>query len=162
MTEIKINNQWSPSKVAIDNLASSLVKPIMEGDVDVIKSIATIRALQEALDKAATQLKPLVITELHKYSAKEKIISNGTEFILKEVGVKYDYSDCGDYILNELIKEVEVLNEKIKDRQTFLKSLKQIETIVDTRTGEIHEIKPPQKTSSTGYVITFAKEVSNG
>lgn len=162
MEQLSINNQWLPSKVAIDTLAKAIIKPVMEGNADVIKSIATIRAVQEALDKVAETLKPLVVDELHKYSAKEKIISYGTEFTLKETGVKYDYSNCGDYVLLDLMKQVEELNIKIKERQAFLKSIKDVEFIVDTRTGELCEIKPPQKTSTTSYVITFAKEVDNG
>jgi len=162
MQELSINNQWLPSKVAIDTLAKSIIKPITEGEVDVIKSIATIRAVQEALDKVADTIKPLVVDALHKYSAKEKIVVNGTEFTLKEVGVKYDYANCGDFVLLDLMKQVEELNIKIKERQAFLKSIKEVEFIVDTRTGELCEIRPPKKTSSTSYVITFAKEVSNG
>jgi len=162
MQELSINNQWLPSKVAIDNLAKSIVKPITDGNIDVLKSIATIRAVQEALDKVAETIKPLVVDELHKYSTKEKIVSRGTEFTLKEVGVKYDYSNCGDSLLLDLMKQVDELNIKIKERQAFLKSIKEVEFIVDTRTGELCEIRPPQKTSSTSYVITFAKEVDNG
>jgi hypothetical protein len=118
--------------------------------------------VQEALDKVSETLKPLVVNELQKYSAKEKIISYGTEFTLKETGVKYDYSKCGDAVLLDLMKQVEELNTKIKERQAFLKSIKDVEFIVDTRTGELCEIHPPQKTSTTSYVITFAKEVDNG
>jgi hypothetical protein len=162
MQELSINNQWLPSKVAIDNLAKTIIKPVMDGNADVIKSIATIRAVQEALDKVSETLKPLVVNELQKYSAKEKIISYGTEFTLKETGVKYDYSKCGDAVLLDLMKQVEELNTKIKERQAFLKSIKDVEFIVDTRTGELCEIHPPQKTSTTSYVITFAKEVDNG
>lgn len=163
MQELTINNQWLPSKVAIDTLAKTIINPVLEGDLDIIKAIATIRGVQDALDKAAETLKPLVIDELQKkYSAKEKIISFGTEFTLKEVGVKYDYSNCGDFVLNDLTKQVEELNEKIKDRQKFLKSIKEVEIIINKETGEVCEIRPPQKTSSTSYVITFAKEVNNG
>ena len=162
MNELSINSQWIPSKVSIDNLAKSIIKPITDGDMDVIKSIATIRAVQEALEKVSDTLKPLVVNELHKYSAKEKIVSYGTEFSLKEVGVKYDYSECGDAVLNDLMKQVEELNSKIKERQNFLKAVKDVEMIVDMNTGELCEIRAPKKTSTTSYVVSFAKEVDNG
>lgn len=161
MNELNLNSQWLPSVAAIDKLANNLIKPINDGEIDVIKAIATIRAVQEALDKVTNELKPLVINELHKYSSKEKIISHGTEFILKEAGVKYDYSKCGDTVWNNLDAEIKKLSEEKKEREKFLKSIKDMMIVVDATTGEVCEIKAPTKTSTTTYVVTFAKEVNN-
>ena len=162
MKEISINSQWLPSTVAIDTLVSNLLNPILNGEVDTLKATATLVALQEAIDKVTTVIKPLIIDELHKYPSKEPVVINGNTFKLKEAGTKYDYTNCGDTILLDLLKELEVLNEKIKERQKFLKSIKEVEIVVDKNTGELLELRPPIKTSVTTFTLTFNKGGQNG
>ena len=94
MKDLQINSEWLPSEEAICKLTDSIVAPVREGTVDVLKANLTIAAVSEALQRAAQEIKGNVIDELHKYSAKEKIIVNGNAYQLKEVGTKYDYSSA--------------------------------------------------------------------
>jgi hypothetical protein len=54
-----------------------------------------------------------------------------------------------------LSKEIESIKEKLKERETFLKSIKEKIEIIDTETGELNVIYPSIKSSSTTLKVTF-------
>ena len=60
--------------------------------------------------------------EVAKYGSAHTT-STGTKLELAEVGVKYDYVFCEDDIYNELIVKQMALDEQIKERQKFLKTI---------------------------------------
>ena len=82
----------------------------------------------------------------------------GATFDVKEAGIKYDFSKCEDVIWNDIDKKMQMLTERKKEREAFLKSLKERFTYVDESTGEIITLYPPQKKSTTTYAITWSKE----
>ena len=92
--------------------------------------------------------------EVAKYG-KETTTATGTKIELAEVGVKYDYTFCEDDDYNELVVKQIALEEQIKERQKFLKSIPVagIE-IVDTD-GVLKRIYPPSKHSTSSVKITI-------
>jgi hypothetical protein len=60
--------------------------------------------------------------EVAKYGSAHTT-STGTKLELAEVGVKYDYVFCEDDTYNELIVKQMALDEQIKERQKFLKTI---------------------------------------
>ena len=48
--------------------------------------------------------------------------------------------------------------QEIKDREAFLKAIKPKFPYVDIDTGELYELNPPVKTSTSSYVVSFAKK----
>lgn len=93
--------------------------------------------------------------EISKYG-KSYLSSTGTKIELAEVGVKYDYSKCGDVTLLKLMNEVEKLEEMIKERKEFLKNipLSGLEVIFE---DEVIRVYPPSKSSTTSFKTTIAK-----
>lgn len=86
-----------------------------------------------------------VIREFEKYG--ERIVNyKGAVLQQQEAGVKYDFSGCGDPIIEDLLKQQEELKEKINERVKFLKFIPE-SGIVDPETGAF--IYPPAKTSKT-------------
>jgi hypothetical protein len=83
--------------------------------------------------------------------------ATGTKMELAEVGVKYDYVFCEDDVYNELIVKRMALDEQIKDREKFLKTLpiEGIE-IVDEE-GVVKRIYPPSKSSTSSVKTTISK-----
>ncbi len=112
---------------------------------------------QKAMEKIFEQIKPtLISTTIDEISQYEKnAIIKGTEFSITEAGTKYDYSKCNDSVYNDLCVSLDYAKEKVKDRETFLKALKAPMTVVDEDSGEIVEIFPPSKTSTTTVKVTF-------
>lgn len=56
---------------------------------------------------------------------KEGIENHSAKIITKEVGIKYDYSVCNDDEWNVINTRIEQLTEQRKERELFLKSIKQ-------------------------------------
>ncbi|MCR9066769.1 MAG: hypothetical protein NXI00_22555, partial [Cytophagales bacterium] len=73
----------------------------------------------------------------------------------KSQSTRYDYSGCQDPELNDLTKELAILTEKIKARESFLKGLKKPLTVIDEETGDISKIFPPVKLSTDVIKCTF-------
>jgi hypothetical protein len=54
-----------------------------------------------------------------------------------------------------LTTQIEALKSTLKDRETFLKSIKAPMQMIDENSGEVYTIYPPKKTSSTTLKVTF-------
>jgi hypothetical protein len=50
---------------------------------------------------------------------------------------------------------MDLLKEKVKHRETFLKALKEPLSIIDEETGDLQRVHPPKKSSSTTVKVTF-------
>jgi len=85
--------------------------------------------------------------EVAKYGSAHTT-STGTKLELAEVGVKYDYVFCEDDIYNELIVKQMALDEQIKERQKFLKTIPVEGLDIVTEDGEMKRIYPPSKSST--------------
>ena len=93
--------------------------------------------------------------EVGKYG-KAIVTSSGTKIELAEVGVKYDYSQCGDPELNDLVEKIDQLTILLDARKEFLKRLpeKGVEIV---KGDEVIWIMPPSKTSTSSIKTTIAK-----
>lgn len=138
--------------------AQTLVTKVVEGEADPIQVFSTVKALVECLtiflkDKGVVDS---TITACEKYG-KSGAMFNGANLCIAEVGVKYDYSTCGDPDWDDLTAKKAELDAKIKAREAFLRGIPGEATIVNEETGQITKIYPPTKTSSTSVKVTFAK-----
>jgi hypothetical protein len=104
----------------------------------------------------------LVREEIERNSddGKSYTSKHGVKFELYEAATKFDYESCGDPVWNRLNKELEFLKVKLKERESFLKTLKESATlnIMDPDTSEYFEnvqIYPPTKTSTSTYKQTM-------
>lgn len=155
MKELQLIN-WQPNKTEIERVATEMVQGIVDGNVQTEKALLTIRAVRVAMESAEDKIKEQVIDELHK-RGKEGFDMYGAKVNLKELGVKYDFNNCLDAEWQSLDAEIKRLTELKKERESFLKSLTKTMTIVDEVTGEISQVHPPIRQSTTSYTITFAK-----
>lgn len=146
------------TKEGIGIMASDMVSAMTEGEVDPLSTIVKARALAEAVkafldDK---EVKDIVTKEIEKNG--KSATWNGATLTLKEVGVKYDYSGTNDPVLASLYERRDKIAQEIKDREAFLKAIKPKFPYVDIDTGELYELNPPVKTSTSSYVVSFAKK----
>ena len=94
--------------------------------------------------------------EVAKYGSAHTT-STGTKLELAEVGVKYDYVFCEDDTYNELIVKQMALDEQIKERQKFLKTIPVEGLEIVTQDGEMKRIYPPSKSSTSSVKTTISK-----
>lgn len=82
-------------------------------------------------------------------------IVKSAEISIKEVGVKYDYSKCNYTPYNAILEKKKAIESEQKTMESLLKAISKPQTIVDDATGEVMEVKPPQKTSKTSIIISL-------
>lgn len=147
----------APSKSEIQIAADRIIQAVNDGgDQDPLRVAAMAKAMEETIKLIRKGITEVMIEEAEKYG-KEPIKLDGHSFVIREAGAKYDYSECGDPEWNEINDQIKELNEKRKDREKFLKAIKDKATLVDDDSGEITTIYPPSKTSTTTVAITLAK-----
>ena len=126
---------------------------IMSGEQNPLKTAVHLKALEEVIKKLRTD------EQIQDYTLEQALLENektfkmyGAEIQIKEMGTKYDYSDCNDSLLDGLYYKMNELKTEIKDRETMLKSISEKSPAVSME-GEI--LNRPTKTSKTGISITL-------
>ena len=145
------------TKASIKEQSIALLKDMDEGHITPLQLAAQLKFVEDIITNVKEELRQRVIAEQSKYG-KERMTFHGATFDIKEAGIKYDFSKCEDDIWNDIEKKMQMLTERRKEREAFLKTLKDRFTYVDESTGEIVTIYPPQKKSTTTYAITWSKE----
>ena len=154
MNELTVN-KIPASKEEQAVLSSAMINSVLDGEIDPIKAVVQAKSLVETLtlflkDKGVNDL---VIREVEKYG--KQTSKDGATIAIKEVGSKWNYSDCGDPIYNRLSSQKAEIEEKLKEREALLKATREPRTEVDEETGEVYTVNPPSKSSTTSYSITF-------
>ena len=148
-----------------NDLTKSQIKIMSEHIINELKENGRIIDSADALAKMELLIKEIKSSkewidylreEVSKYG-KEVRTSSGTKIELAEVGTKYDYSNCNDDILKELSAQLELLENNIKDRQTFLKTISPEGIDIIDQYGEVKKIYPPSKTSTSSIKTTIQK-----
>lgn len=143
------------SKSDIKQLATKLVDEVcIIGDIiGLAENVAKMDMLIKEI-KDNDEYRNYIVNEISKYG-KSHTTESGTKIELAEVGIKYDYSQTGDVELMELENQKMQLDAKIKERQTFLKSInKPMEVLFF---DELVTIYPASKTSTSSVKITISK-----
>lgn len=152
-TAISTLSQLPETKKQIEVFASQLEQGLVNGQIVA----SDLLRFQKAMEKVFEKIKPTLIENaLNEISQYEKnSVIKGSEFSIVEAGVKYDFSDCNDLEYNTLSIQLEALKSTLKDRETFLKSIKEPLQLIDETSGECYTIYPPKKTSTTTLKVTF-------
>lgn len=150
-----INTTLSKSDLTI--IAESFVAEVSENGkvIEGAELLTKMEFLIEKVKKDNTFIE-MVRDEIAKFG-KDHITSTGTKIELAEVGTKYDYQNCGDKIYNQLIADQELISQKIKEREKFLKSLPQEGMDTFDENGEVFKLYPPAKNSKSSFKTTLAK-----
>jgi hypothetical protein len=149
----EINEQIS--KANIQYLANKVVDNVcLTGNIiQLAENLAKMDLLIKEI-KENSNYKDYILNEVSKYG-KSHVTASGTKLEVAEVGTKYDYSLTNDIELKYFEQEKAILENKIKERQTFLKALKHpLEFLLD---DELHTVYPPSKTSTTSIKTTILK-----
>lgn len=156
--KMKMNNALSqitamPSTIeGVDKFFIKSKKEILSGKYDPLQIEVYLKAIEEITKRLRSDkdIKDASITEAYKYKEKSFEVF-GAKFTLRETGVKYDYANTGDVKWEQLDAQISDLSIKKKDREKFLKTLK--EPVADT--GEGYIINPPLKTSMESIAVSL-------
>lgn len=141
-------NQLPIAKADIEYFAKQIEIALKNGEVKASDILLRFKAFEKVFENIKSKLIELAVKEISLYPKSEAII-HGAEFKVMEAGTSYIYEDCNDDEYNQIKEGLEIHKEALKDRENFLKALKGQETIASKVTGEIINIYPPSKKSST-------------
>lgn len=137
-------------------IAKTAIDAIVGGEINPLQAWGELTRMEEAIAtiKGDGAVVECALREVGKYGR------GGAEFagfVMKaaEVGVRYDYSECGDDVLADLEAQKKEIDEAIKERQKVLRSLPPT-GLADTESGVIYY--PPIKTSKTTIKATKQRE----
>lgn len=156
--DLKINNIPS-TKQEQTELACMFVQKVIDGDVNPIDAVIQMKSLSETISTFLkdSDVREAVLNEVGKYGKGEIPSFRGALIQVKETGVKYDFTGCGDPVWERLNEGKNDIDMRLKERESFLRTIKEQKTDIDEETGEIITLYAPSKSSTASYSITFKK-----
>lgn len=137
------------NKLDIKQRVSEAVVSIKDGWTDPVEALIYAKKGELFFKELIEKVKPLAEdVQLGKGFSKF-----GVDISERMQGVKYDFSECGDVKYDELMVKKKELDQKVKEREEFLKTIKSPTTLVDDDSGEVYTVKPPIKTGKLGFVL---------
>ena len=138
-----------------NDFVEKLIGEVTSGNFNPLQAEARIVNLESVCKKyrADKRIKEAVLNEAEKYHKDELQSLYNAKFQIKEVGVKYDFSECGYLRYNELCRHINSLLEDKKELESEMKAKKESWIYVDKITGETYEVFPPTKTSTTSVTV---------
>lgn len=167
LTTTSILALFETDKSQRESFVADIVNRLENGDINPLKVHLQVKAMEEIIDRltnttekgkqaeAAKKYRNLLLSEAEKQEAKKFSLYNAS-FEIKEVGTKYNYSQCSDPELAELEAQMTAINEKLKERQKFLQTVPSKGLpIVNEETGETYTVYPPSKSSTTSVTVSL-------
>ena len=140
------------SKASVRTVADQLIELAETGNPLEVK--LKLKAMQEAIAEACKKVDAMARDEAEKYGSKS-FDYLGCNVSLIEAGTSYDYSNCGDIELEQMLAEQSALEARIKARKEIVKNIKGKMILVNESTGESYEVVPPIKSSISTIKITL-------
>lgn len=138
----------------IDVFSDGVIQLVKEGEINPLTVLIQLRAMEKATERILKEIKENLLTEAGKYSGND-FEYMGNKITKAEHGIKFDYSKCGDPVYKRLLDVATQANEQLKERETFLKAVKQPFNFLDEGTGEVFIISPPTKKSTSGLNVSI-------
>jgi hypothetical protein len=145
-----------PTKASeVARFASQIIQAVQNGNANPLEVKVMMRALRAVAEEVEEEIDENAVTEAGKY-AEKTIEMYGARIEKAEVGVSYDYATSGFSEWELLDAELKGLTERRKEKETFLRALKEPMEILNKDTGVWETIRPPQKKSKTGIKVYLA------
>ena len=164
-------------------IANTLKETLQSGEVDLLQAYVSLKKMDKVLkmtidgtegDKA---MKEMFFNAVEKAKEGNKSIDiYGANLRTQATGTRYDFTECGDTVLNELYKIKAQIDESIKTREAEIKAILPAEDnkVLGIRSKKIIQeggipmlsysddefeetIFPPIKRSGTSVICTFKK-----
>ena len=155
MSALAMLGEFPQTKSDIAVFVQTAKEEILGGDYYALEVEVQLKKMEEIISglRKDADFKKAVMKQLSDYT--EKTIKGYHSCdITKKTNSSYDYDLCGDSELVFLLKQSEEASSKLKERQEFLKSIRQ-ELVIVTPDGEIQTIYPPFKEEKESYSISI-------
>ena len=153
MELIKFNHTTKEQR---SEVVMEMMMEVLNGRVNPLELHLRLKAAEEVIKTLTSHpaYKGILLDEAAKYGKSFQYQTAKVE--VKEVGVKLDYSQCGNSTLADLYRKANEIAAKINQLETYHKSLPTsgIE-VLDPVSGELEKHYPPAKTSTTSIAVTL-------
>lgn len=158
MKEIALLSQFPTSKTEQKEMVDIMVEALKSGNENPLRIEAAMANIEAVVKeyRGNKEVKEILLDEVRKYPKSIAEIYNAT-FQEKEVGVKYDFSECGHIRYNEIVEQIAALTEQKKQLEAEIRAHKDMFIYTDIETGESYEVNPPKRTASCQVVVTIKK-----
>jgi hypothetical protein len=144
--------QMPSTATEVAKFSKLLIQAVKSGDVNPLQLIVQLHALTKVYEEVREEIEDNVLKEAEKFP--EKVIERfGARIEKSEVGTRYNYNTSQDIEWERLDSEFKTIERKRKEREEFLRALREPMTAVNEETGEVYKIMPPFKTSKSGFKI---------
>ena len=155
LTTTSIISLFHTNKEERASFVNDVISKLESGEADSIKVHLQIKCMESIIkdlnDNKDYRSMLLVAAEKNG----KKFTAYNSEFSIKEVGTKYDYSNTGDIEYSDLEKQSAEISDKLKARQKFLQTISVAGIDIITSDGEPMHIYPPSKSSTTAVAVTL-------
>lgn len=142
------------TQTQIDIFSDQVIESVRQGETNPLEVLVILKAFEKATERILKEVRENYVKEADKYSEKSFELF-GAKLEKAEVGTKYNYSICNDPVYNRRLAIATEATKLVKEREDFLKSLKDPINFVDEETGEFVKIIPPLKTSTESVKVSI-------
>jgi hypothetical protein len=148
-----LQNVIPSTKEQLVDWSKQFLNELDNGNITGLEAKKMLVLMQKFIDNVKEDVDSAALNEASKYGAKQ-FEHDGLKHEIREVGTRYDFSNCGDTEYNEYFSAKKEAETKLKERESFLKSLpKPVEIHIGE--GEVITVTPPTKYSKTAVVSTI-------
>lgn len=140
------------SKSEAGRFAAQVINSVKAGEVNPHEVLVLLRALQNVSETVLDGIKENINTEADRYSER-RFEAYGATIEKAELATKYKYEHSGDREWERRKSSVDAAMSLLKERESFLRALKEPMTAVDEESGEVYRIVPPPKFSTSGLKV---------
>lgn len=142
------------NKEQINSFVKKTVNELKEGGINALDFYLQLKSAETTIKKIIDdkEVKELAMSEASKHGSKQFEYRGFEVESSDNLGVKYDYSICNDRVWDGLQAQLRNLQERIKEREAFLKALPSDNSVMDDE-GVV--LVPPLKKSSSGLRVTI-------
>jgi hypothetical protein len=154
MELIKFNHTTKEERTQV---VREIFQEVLEGRINPMELHIRMKCLEEVVKQLTSMpaYKAIVLDDAEKHG--KSFQYHNAKVDIREVGVKYDYSECGSSELSELYVHAANIDSRIKVLESYLKNIPALCSIevVNPSTGEVETHYPPAKTSTTSVAVTL-------
>jgi hypothetical protein len=132
---------------------NEILDSVTNGFEDPLFLLVKLKAMSKALDGAIDSIQEYALSEAQKHGKSFAIY--GAKVEVKEMGTKWFFDKTGDPIIARIAEQKDQIGKAEKDRQSFLKTLKEKVSFLDEESGEVFTVYPARKESKTGIAISI-------
>ena len=150
---ISIFRKLPETKTQVQKYVSLIRQSVLNGEVNPLLFLQQVTALELLCTtlKKDELVKDVILEAADKYPTKSFKEGNAS-YQIKEVGTTYDFSVCNDVEYEQLKSEQIRINDKLKARENFLKTIPPDSEVFGS---DGIQLELPIKKSTTQVVITL-------